>query len=159
MFSYHLLIEILIGLFEGRLKSASRGNGYYFEDHEIESQMKVAEHYFEGMLRHLPEPEKGELCWSENLQIALAMFFHGEATKSGTFNKYALDYALHILPHLDWNAIYSGDEKDRLPRRSRIMKAFQYVKGFYEEHHLFLIRESDMADEMEDEKEAKEDVG
>ncbi|MGG2198784.1 MULTISPECIES: DGQHR domain-containing protein [Paenibacillus] len=159
LFSYHLLIEILIGLFEGRLKSASRGNGYYFEDHEIESQMKVAEHYFEGMLRHLPEPEKGELCWSENLQIALAMFFHGEATKSGTFNKYALDYALHILPHLDWNAIYSGDEKDRLPRRSRIMKAFQYVKGFYEEHHLFLIRESDMADEMEDEKEAKEDVG
>lgn len=159
LFSYHLLIEILIGLFEGRLKSASRGNGYHFEEREIESQMKVAEFYFEGLLRHLPEPEKGELCWSENLQIALAMFFHGEATKSGTFNKYALEYALHILPHLDWNAIYSGDEKDRLPRRSRIMKAFQYVKGFYEEHHLFLIRESDMADEQEDALDAKEDVG
>ncbi|WP_159881107.1 DNA sulfur modification protein DndB [Paenibacillus puerhi] len=159
MFSYHLLIEILIGLFEGRLKSASRGNGYYFEEKEIDDKMKVAAHYFEGLLRLLPAPEKGELCWSENLQIALAMFFHGEATKSGSFNKYALDYALHILPHLDWSAIYSGDEKDRLPRRSRIMKAYQYVKGFYEEHHLFLIRESDMADELPEDLDAKEDVG
>ncbi|SDD26509.1 DGQHR domain-containing protein [Paenibacillus sp. UNCCL117] len=159
LFSYHLLIEILIGLTEGRLKSASRGNSYYFEEKDIESQMEIASHYFEGLLRFLPAPEKGELCWSENLQIALAMFFHGEATKSGSFNRYALDYALHILPHLDWNGIYAGDEKDRLPRRSRIMKAYQYVKGFYEEHHLFLIRESDMMDELQDELQEKEDVG
>ncbi|WP_281889147.1 DNA sulfur modification protein DndB [Paenibacillus sp. YYML68] len=159
MFSYHLLIEILIGVFEGRLKSAARNNGYYFNDKEIEDGMKLAEQYFAGLLRHLPQPEKGELCWSENLQIALAMFFHGEASKSGSFNKYALEYAMNILPHLDWNAIYVGDEKDRLPRRSRIMKAYTYVKSFYEEHHLFLIRESDIPEAYADEQDEKEEVG
>ncbi|WP_426448750.1 DGQHR domain-containing protein [Paenibacillus sp. S-38] len=140
LFSYHLLIEVLIGLFEGRLKSAARNNGYYFEEKEIEEHLKLASLYFESLLKYLPEPEKGELCWSENLQIALAMFFHDEVTKTGTFNKYALDHALKILPHIDWNAIYTGDEKDRLPRRSRIMKAYQFVRDFYDEHHLFLIR-------------------
>lgn len=143
LFSYHLLIEILIGLFEGRLKSAARNNGYYFTDAEIEEHLKLASTYFEALLKYLPEPEKGELCWTENLQIALAMFFHEEVKKTGTFNKYALDYAVKILPHIDWNAIYSGDEKDRLPRRSRIMKAYQFVKDFYQEHHLFLIRDKE----------------
>lgn len=159
LFSYHLLIEIMIGLFEGRLKSAARNNGYYFEDQQVEEHMKLAVHYFESLLKYLPAPEKGELCWSENLQIALSMFFHDEVTKTGTFNKYALDYALKILPHIDWNAIYSGDEKDRLPRRSRIMKAYQFIKDFYQEHHMFLIREDSLADQVFQTKNTKEDVG
>ncbi|MFE5320208.1 DGQHR domain-containing protein [Paenibacillus sp. NPDC056579] len=145
LFSYHLLVEILCGLFEGRLKSAARNNGYYFEDTDIDEHARLASHYFDVMLRHLPEPEKGELCWTENMQIAMAMFFHEEATKTGSFNRYALDYAMKILPHIDWNAIYTGDEKDRLPRRSRIMKAYQYIKDFYQEHHLFLIRDKEDA--------------
>ncbi|MDQ1912343.1 DNA sulfur modification protein DndB [Paenibacillus sp. GD4] len=143
LFSYHLLIEIMIGLFEGRLKSAARGNGYYFEEKDLDEHLKLASIYFESLLNYLPEPEKGELCWSENLQIALAMFFHDEVTKTGTFNKYALDYCVKILPHIDWSAIYTGDEKDRLPRRSRIMKAYQFVKDFFEEHHVFLIRDKE----------------
>jgi len=145
LFSYHLLVEILCGLFEGRLKTAARNNGYYFEDKEIEEHARLASHYFDVMLRYLPEPEKGELCWTENLQIAMALFFHEEATKTGSFNRYALDYAMKILPHIDWNAIYAGDEKDRLPRRSRIMKAYQFIKDFYQEHHLFLIRDKEDA--------------
>lgn len=147
LFSYHLLIEIMTGLFEGRLKSAARNNGYYFEDAEVEEHLKLASFYFEHLLKYLPDPAKGELCWSENIQIALSMFFHGEVTKTGTFNKYALQYVAKILPHIDWDAIYTGDEKDRLPRRSRIMKAYQFIKEFYEEHHLFLIREDDILDE------------
>lgn len=143
LFSYHLLVEILCGLFEGRLKSAARNNGYYFEDSDIEEHFKLASYYFDVMLRYLPEPEKGELCWTENLQIAMALFFHDEVTKTGTFNRYALEYTMKILPHIDWNAIYVGDEKDRLPRRSRIMKAYQYIKDFYQEHHLFLIRDKE----------------
>ncbi|MNI36551.1 hypothetical protein D3C73_906060 [compost metagenome] len=79
------------------------------------------------------------MVWSENIQIALALFFHGEATKTGSFNRYVLDHALKILPHMKWDEIYSGDEKDRLPRRSRIMKAYQYIKSFYQEQNLFLI--------------------
>lgn len=143
LFSYHLLIEILIGLFEGRLKSAARNNGYYFEDREIEEHLKLASIYFESLLKYLPEPEKGELCWTENMQIALAMFIHGEVSKTGTFNTYALDYVVKILPHINWDSIYSGDEKDRLPRRTRIMKAYQFIKDFFEEHHLFLIRDKE----------------
>lgn len=153
LFSYHLLIEIMVGLFEGRLKSAARNNGYYFEEKDIEEHLKLASFYFENLLKHLPDPEKGELCWTENLQIALAMFFHDEVTKTGTFNKYALQYVVKILPHIDWEAIYTGDEKDRLPRRSRIMKAYQFIKDFYEEHHLFLIRDTDMFEDQ-----SKEDV-
>lgn len=145
LFSYHLLVEILCGLFEGRLKTAARNNGYHFEDKEIEEHARLASHYFDVLLRYLPEPEKGELCWTENLQIAMALFFHEEATKTGSFNRYALDYAMKILPHIDWNAIYAGDEKDRLPRRSRIMKAYQFIKDFYQEHHLFLIRDKEDA--------------
>jgi DNA sulfur modification protein DndB len=144
LFSYHLLVEILVGLFEGRLKSAARNNGYYFQDKEVEDLQKLASFYFDTLLRYLPEPEKGEQCWTENMQIAMAMVFHGEATKTGSFNRYALEYAMKILPHIDWNAIYTGDEKDRLPRRSRIMKAYQYIKDFYQEHHLFLIREDEL---------------
>lgn len=159
MFSYHLLIEIMVGLFEGRLKSAARNNGYYFEDHEVEQHMKLAVIYFESLLKYLPAPEKGELCWSENLQIALSMFFHDEVTKTGTFNKYALDYAVKILPHIDWDAIYSGDEKDRLPRRSRIMKAYQFIKDFYQEHHMFLIREDSLSEQVFQTENTKEDVG
>ncbi|TDF97584.1 DGQHR domain-containing protein [Paenibacillus piri] len=145
LFSYHLLVEILVGLFEGRLKSAARNNGYYFEDKEVEEHQKLASLYFDTLLRYLPEPAKGELCWTENIQIALAMFFHDEVSKTGTFNRYALEYAMKILPHIDWNGIYVGDEKDRLPRRSRIVKAYQYIKDFYQEHHLFLIRDKEDA--------------
>ncbi|MEK3720886.1 DGQHR domain-containing protein [Paenibacillus sp. FSL H8-0034] len=152
LFSYHLLVEILVGLFEGRLKSAARNNGYYFQPKDIEDLQKLASFYFDALLRYLPEPEKGELCWTENMQIAMAMVFHGEATKTGSFNRYALEYAMKILPHIDWNAIFVGDEKDRLPRRSRIMKAYQYIKDFYQEHHLFLIREDELLDK------AKEDA-
>ncbi|MCU6793674.1 MULTISPECIES: DGQHR domain-containing protein [Paenibacillus] len=152
LFSYHLLVEILVGLFEGRLKSSARNNGYYFQPKDIEDLQKLASFYFDALLRYLPEPEKGELCWTENMQIAMAMVFHGEATKTGSFNRYALEYAMKILPHIDWNAIFVGDEKDRLPRRSRIMKAYQYIKDFYQEHHLFLIREDELLDK------AKEDA-
>jgi DNA sulfur modification protein DndB len=152
LFSYHLLVEILVGLFEGRLKSSARNNGYYFQPKDIEDLQKLASYYFDALLRYLPEPEKGELCWTENMQIAMAMVFHGEATKTGSFNRYALEYAMKILPHIDWNAIFVGDEKDRLPRRSRIMKAYQYIKDFYQEHHLFLIREDELLDK------AKEDA-
>ncbi|WP_240414424.1 DGQHR domain-containing protein [Paenibacillus periandrae] len=152
LFSYHLLVEILVGLFEGRLKSAARNNGYYFQPKDIEELQKLASYYFDALLRYLPDPEKGELCWTENMQIAMAMVFHGEATKTGSFNRYALEYAMKILPHIDWNAIFVGDEKDRLPRRSRIMKAYQYIKDFYQEHHLFLIREDELLDK------AKEDA-
>lgn len=159
LFSYHLLIEVMVGLFEGRLKSAARNNGYYFEDKEVEEHLKQAVHYFELLLNYLPDPAKGELCWSENLQIALAMFIHDEVTKTGSFNKYALEYVVKILPHIAWDAIYAGDEKDRLPRRSRIVKAYQFVKEFYEEHHLFLIRDTDGYEDEATGGESKEDVG
>jgi hypothetical protein len=144
LFTYHLLVEVLVALFEGRLKTGARNNGYQFEDGEIADHVGLAELYMSRLLERLPEPAKGELCWSENVQIALALFFHGEAVKTGKFNKYALDYAMHILPHIPWNEIYQGEEKDRLPRRSRIMKAYQFVKNFYDDKHMHLIRESDM---------------
>ncbi|MFH5182181.1 hypothetical protein ACHHV8_05815 [Paenibacillus sp. TAB 01] len=146
-------------MFEGRLKSAARNNGYYFKDEEVEEHLKLAAYYFDTLLRYLPDPEKGELCWSENIQIALALFFHDEVTKTGKFNRYALEYAMKILPHIDWNAIYVGDEKDRLPRRSRIMKAYQYIKDFYEEHHLFLIREEQLLEKAFADESAEEDAG
>ncbi|PZE19934.1 DNA sulfur modification protein DndB [Paenibacillus xerothermodurans] len=160
LFSYHLLVEILVGLFEGRLKSSARNNGYYFEKAAVDEHHKLAAMYFDALLRHLPEPAKGELCWTENMQIALAMFFHGEVTKSGGFNRYALEYSMKILPHIDWNAIFAGDEKDRLPRRSRIMKAYQHISEFYQEHHMFLIRDDDLTEPayVADDS-SKEDVG
>jgi len=141
LFSYHLLIEVLMALFEGRLKAAARNNGYVFTNKEVEDHAKLASFYFARLLELLPEPNKGELAWTENLQIALAMFFHGEATKTSSFNRYALEHAMKILPHIRWEAIYPGDEKDRLPRRTRIMKAYHFVKDFYEQNHLFLIRD------------------
>lgn len=143
LFTYHLLVEILISLFEGRLKSGARNNGYQFEDKSIAEHVGLAELYMSRLLDHLPSPAKGELCWSENVQIALALFFFGEAMKTGKFNTYALDYSMKILPHLRWDDIYQGEEKDRLPRRSRIMKAYQFVKSFYDEKHALLIRDTD----------------
>lgn len=145
LFSYHVLTEILVALFEGRLKSGARNNGYYFEDKELEEHESLASTYFKLLLKYLPEPAIGQLSWSENVQIALAMFLHGEATKTGKFNRYALEHAVKILPHIDWDAIYVGDEKDRLPRRSRIMKAYQFIRDFYEEKHLFLISDKEDA--------------
>lgn len=139
LFSYHLLVEILVALFEGRMKSAARNNGFHFTDDEMSEHSRLASFYFDQLLAYMPEPSKGELCWTENVQIALALFFHEEATKSGKFNRYGLGHAMRILPHLDWNAIYVGDEKDRLPRRTRIMKAYQYVKDFYNENQMLLI--------------------
>ncbi|CAM4237005.1 hypothetical protein L1N85_16685 [Paenibacillus alkaliterrae] len=139
LFSYHLVIEILSALFEGRLKSAARNNGYYFADSVVEEHLAQASFYFERLLHYLPEPSKDELCWSENLQIALALFFHEEAYKSLQFNKYNIEYAMKILQHIDWKAIYQGDEKDRLPRRSRIMKAYNFVREFFKEQNVLLI--------------------
>ncbi len=145
LFSYHLLIEILIALFEGRMKSGARNNSYQFQDKDLQEHISLASAYFNGLLNHLPAPEKGHLAWTENIQIAMALFFHEEATKTGKFNRYALEHALKILPHINWEAIYSGDEKDRLPRRSRIMKAYQFVKGFYQEQNVFLISDKEDA--------------
>jgi hypothetical protein len=132
------LIEILAGLFEGRLKSAARNNGYHFTEKDIQEHMALSAIYFSLLLRYLPAPEPGALCWSENIQIAMALFFHEEATKSATFNKYELDHAMKILPHVNWDHIYEGDEKDRLPRRSRIMKAYTYLKEFYKNNDLLV---------------------
>ena len=81
--------------------------------------------------------------WSENIQIALALFMHEEATKTGNFNRYALEHALKILPHVNWNSIYAGEEKDRLPRRTRIMKAYNHIKSFYQDQNAFLISDAD----------------
>lgn len=147
VFSYHLLIEILVGLFEGRLKSAARNNGYHFTEKDLQEHQKLAGDYFKQLLKHLPQPEQGQLCWSENVQIAMALLFHEEATKSATFNKYELEHALKILPHVNWDAIYEGDEKDRLPRRSRIMKAYQYLKDFYKDNNMLLISASESSKE------------
>jgi DNA sulfur modification protein DndB len=95
------------------------------------------------MLSVMPEPIKGSMPWSENVQLAVAMFVHEEAIKGGKFNRYAMNYAMRILPHIDWDSIYSGEEKDRLPRRTRIMKAYQHVAGFYKDQHIVLIRDGE----------------
>lgn len=143
MFSYHLLIEILVALFEGRMKSAARNNGYQYEDKDLQDLVSLAGTYFNGLLNHLDEPTKGDIVWTENIQIALALFIHEEATKTGKFNRYALEHALKILPHVNWNGIYAGDEKDRLPRRTRIMKAYNFIKSFYTEQNAFLISDKE----------------
>lgn len=137
LWSYHLLVEILAALFEGRMKSAARNNGYQFTEKDEEECLNHASAYFDRLLQYLPTPERGHICWSENIQIGLALFFHEEAVKTGSFNRYALDHAMKILPDMDWNSIYSGEEKDRLPRRSRIMKAYQFIKDFYQDHNLY----------------------
>jgi DNA sulfur modification protein DndB len=139
LFSYHLLIELLVGLFEGRMKSGARNNGYFFTEQEQTEHFELATHYFEHLLKYLPRPEPGKLCWSENVQIALSLFFHQEATKTGAYNRYTLEHAVKILPHIDWDSIYSGDEKDRLPRRTRIMKAYHFVRDFYDGNPMLLI--------------------
>ncbi|MFC4776220.1 DNA sulfur modification protein DndB [Paenibacillus sp. GCM10023252] len=144
LFSYSLLIELLSGLFEGRLKGNARNNSYIYTEEDLASHLQQAAFYFEQLLLNLPAPKRGELCWSENVQIALALFFHEEAFKTLEFNRYSLAHAMNILPHIDWNAIYKNDEKDRLPRRSRIMKAYQYVRDFYDtRHHLLLTTKED----------------
>ncbi|MZQ84714.1 hypothetical protein GQF01_21635 [Paenibacillus sp. 5J-6] len=143
LFSYHLLIEILVALFEGRMKSAARNNGYQYEDKDLQDLVALAGTYFNGLLNYLDEPAKGDIVWSENIQIALALFIHEEATKTGKFNRYALEHALKILPHVNWNGIYAGDEKDRLPRRTRIMKAYNFIKNFYTEQNAFLISDKE----------------
>ncbi|MEW9699683.1 DNA sulfur modification protein DndB [Paenibacillus sp. SI8] len=159
LFSYHLLIEILIALFEGRMKSAARNNGYQYDQKELQEHVSLAGTYFNGLLHYLPSPAKGELVWSENIQIALALFIHEEATKTGRFNRYALEHALKIIPHIQWNSIYVGDEKDRLPRRTRIMKAYQHIKNFYQEKNVFLISEASAYEESFPAESSKEDVG
>lgn len=145
LFTYHLLTEILVALFEGRMKSGARQNGYRFEEQMLNEQTLLSSEYFENLLKFLPEPIKGTMPWSENIQLAIALFVHDEATKSGKFNRYAMNYAMRILPHIDWDSIYSGEEKDRLPRRTRIMKAYQHIVGFYREQHVFLIRDEEDA--------------
>ncbi|MCA0754195.1 DGQHR domain-containing protein [Paenibacillus sp. N4] len=145
LFSYSLLIELLMALFEGRLKANIKSNGYHYTEEALETHLEQAEKYFNILLDVLPEPNRRELCWSENIQIALALFLHEEAFKTLQFNVYTLTYASKILNHIDWNAIYKDDEKDRLPRRSRIMKAFQYIKDFYNEQHVLLLVEKEDA--------------
>ncbi len=75
LFSYHLLVEILVALFEGRMKSAARNNGFHFTQEEVDDHVRLGSFYFDQLLAYMPEPAKGELCWSENVQIALALFF------------------------------------------------------------------------------------
>lgn len=145
LFSYHLLIEILAALFEGRLKTAARNNGYAFEESEVDERVEQANAYIERMFHYLPHPSNNRTCWTENVQIALALFMHEEATRTGTFNRYTLEHAMKILPHIRWDDIYQGDESHRLPRRSRIMKAYQFIKDFYEQNHLFLISDKEDA--------------
>ncbi|MFC5651020.1 DNA sulfur modification protein DndB [Paenibacillus solisilvae] len=143
LFSYSLLIELLIGIFEGRLKSGARNNGYHFTDQSLQEHVEQAAYYFDNLLRYLPQPSRKEICWSENIQIALALFLYEEAHKTLQYNKYTLLYAMKILPHIDWNLIYKDDEKDRLPRRSRIMKAYQFIRDFFDEQHLYLIEDKE----------------
>lgn len=145
LFTYHLLTEILVALFEGRMKSGARQNGYRFDEQMLQEQTLLSSEYFGNLLKFLPEPIKGTMPWSENIQLAIALFVHDEATKSGKFNRYAMNYAMRILPHIDWDSIYSGEEKDRLPRRTRIMKAYQHIAGFYREQHVFLISDEEDA--------------
>jgi len=145
LWSYHLLVEILCALFEGRMRSSARNNGYEFTAEEEDTTFKQASEYFDRLMAYLPEPEKGHISWSENVQLGLALFAHEEAVKTGAFNRYALEHALKIIPHLNWDAIYVGEEKDRLPRRSRIMKAYQYIRDFYQENNLLLISDKEDA--------------
>ncbi|MCD9020897.1 DNA sulfur modification protein DndB [Cohnella silvisoli] len=145
VFSYSLLIELLVALFEGRLKAAARNNGYHFTEKSLQEHLEQAAFYFETLLKNLPEPDRDELCWSENLQIAMALFLHEEAYKSLQFNKYTLRYAMKILPHVHWDAIYKDDEKDRLPRRSRIMKAYDHFREVFNEQHNLLITDKEEA--------------
>jgi hypothetical protein len=77
----------------------------------------LAETYFGKLAEFLPDPANRGLPWTENVQIALALFFHEEAVKTGSFNKYTLEHALKILPHIRFDEINDGEEKDRLPRR------------------------------------------
>lgn len=139
LWSYHLLVEIMCALFEGRMRSSARNNGYQFTEQEEDDAIKEASFYLDRLVAYLPKPGKGSIAWSENVQLALALFAHEEAVKTGSFNRYSLEHALKILPHIDWDGIYVGEEKDRLPRRSRIMKAYQYIKDFYANNQLILI--------------------
>lgn len=145
LWSYHLLVEVLAALFEGRLKSAARNNGYNFTEDKEQECCQEAAAYFDRLLAYLPKPEKGSISWSENVQIGLALFFHEEAVKTGSFNRYTLEHAMKILPQVNWDGIYQGEEKDRLPRRTRIMKAYQFVKDFYSENNLFLASDKEDA--------------
>lgn len=139
LWSYHLLVEIMCALFEGRMRTSARNNGYQFTEEEEDAAIKEASFYLDRLVAYLPKPGKGVIAWSENVQLALALFAHEEAVKTGSFNRYSLEHALKILPHIDWDGIYVGEEKDRLPRRSRIMKAYQYIKEFYANNQLILI--------------------
>ncbi|MDF2938210.1 MAG: hypothetical protein K0Q90_3583 [Paenibacillaceae bacterium] len=139
LWSYHLLVEVMCALFEGRMRSSARNNGYQFTEQEEDDAIKEASFYLDRLVAYLPKPGKGVIAWSENVQLALALFSHEEAVKTGSFNRYSLEHALKILPHINWDGIYVGEEKDRLPRRSRIMKAYQYIKEFYNNNQLILI--------------------
>ncbi len=145
LFSYSLLVELLIALLEGRHKTAARSNGYHYTEQALEEQLIQAEYYFESLLKVLPKPEREAMCWSENVQIAIALFMHEHAFKTLRFNNYTLSYAMRILPHIDWNEIYKGIDKDRLPRKSRITKASQYIADFFEEKSHILIHDNEEA--------------
>ncbi len=138
LFSYQIFVEILMAFFEGRMKAAARNNGFHYSTDEMEDQARFASTYFSGLLRYLPEPDQETLCWTENMQVALALFFHGQSNKISKFDQTSLKYALRILPHVPWDRLQT-DESAKLPRRARIMKAYEFLKEFYEENHLFLI--------------------
>jgi len=139
LFSYSFLIELLVALFEGRMKANVKNNGYHYSEEVLEQHLVQASKYFDILIDALPDPDRREVCWSENIQIALALFLHKEAFKTLQFNVYTLTYAAKIFSHINWKAIYKDDEKDRLPRRSRIMKAYQYVCDFYNDQHILLL--------------------
>jgi DGQHR domain-containing protein len=139
LFSYQLFVELLTSLFEGRLRTAARNNGYQFALHEVREYETFASHYFQLLTRYLPKPEENPPCWSENIQVALALFFHEESNKLRRMDRYSLEYAMKILPHIPWDRIYQDDEHVRMPRRSRIMKAFEFIRSFFKDQHVFLI--------------------
>jgi DGQHR domain-containing protein len=138
LFSYQIFVEILMAFFEGRMKSASRNNGYHYSMDAVAEHAKFASVYLSGLLQFLPEPNKEIICWTEIVQIALGIFFHEHISKITKFDQLSLKHALRILPHVPWKPI-EEIVSAKLPRKTRIMQVTEYVRAFYEENHLFLI--------------------
>jgi len=143
LFSYSLVIELLIALFEGRLKAGTKSNGYHYSEAKLQENLNQAAYYFSLLLKVLPNPDRKELCWTENIQIALALFLHKEAFKTLEFNRHTLDFATQILPRVDWNGIYQDNEKDRLPRKTRIMKAYEYLRDIHAQRDILYINDQE----------------
>jgi DNA sulfur modification protein DndB len=143
-FSYHFIIELLVALFEGRLKPAARNNSYHFTQKELDTHAAHASLYFEKLMEHLPPPSRNEISWSDEVQIALALLFHDEAVRSNRFNKYALEHAMNILPFIPWEQIFSSEEETQLPRRAKTMHAYEFLKRFFAQNRLFLLSDKEV---------------